>query len=129
MNNDVANVDADPEPHLLIGRSISVLLSYRLLNFDCAFDGIHCTAEIGKDAVARRVEDPTSMRGDQAIDNGPVCGEGAKSANLIAPHEAAVAFDIGCKDRRELSFDPMGFQGSTPPRSSIARPNAISEGL
>jgi hypothetical protein len=52
---------------LLIGRSISVLLSCHLLNFDGAFDGIHGAAEIGKNAVARGVEDPTSMRSDEAI--------------------------------------------------------------
>ena len=129
LNDDVADVDADPKPHLLIGRSIRVLLSYGVLNFDGAFHGIHGAGEIGKNAVARGVEDPTAMRGDQAIDDDPVGREGAKGADLISPHQAAVAFDIRCEDRRELSFDPVGFQGSAPPRSSIAGSDARSEGL
>jgi hypothetical protein len=122
-------VYADPKSHLLIGRSISVLLSYGLLNFDCAFDGIHGAAEIGKNAVARGVEDPTAMRGDQAIDDDPIGREGAQGADLISLHRTAVAFDIGYEDSRELSFDPVGFQRSAPPGTSIARPDARSEGL
>jgi hypothetical protein len=122
-------MDADPKPHLLIGRSISVLASYGLLHFDSTLHGIHGAGEIGKNAIARGVEDPTAMRGDQAIYDDPVGREGAKGANLVTPHEAAVAFDIRCEDRRELSFDPVGFQRSAPPTSSIARPDAISEGL
>jgi hypothetical protein len=69
------------------------------------------------------------MRSDQAIDDAPVGRERAKGAYLISPHETAVAFDIRCEYRRELSFDPMGFQRSAPPRSGIARPDARSEGL
>jgi hypothetical protein len=112
---------------LLIGRSISVLLSYGLLNFDGALHGIHGAGEIGKDAVASSVEDPTAMRGDQAIDDDSVGRESAKSADLILPHQAAIAFDIRCEDRRELSFNPVGFQGSAPPGTSIAPPDARSE--
>jgi hypothetical protein len=108
-------VYADPKPHLIIGRPIRVLLSYGLLNFDCAFHGIHGADEIGKDTVACGVEDPTAMKCDQAIDDGPVRRKGPKRANLIAPHEAAVTLDIGCEDRRQLSFDPVGFQGSVLP--------------
>src|ERR1700747_1341981 len=50
------------------------------------------------------------MRGDQPIDGEPVLGEGAEGADLILPHQAAVALHIGCEDRGELSFDLLGFQ-------------------
>jgi hypothetical protein len=89
----------------------------------------HGAVEIGDETVARGVEDPTAIRGDEPIDNYPVSRERAKGADLIEPHQAAVAFDIRCEDRRELPFYPVGFQGSTPPRSSIRRPHARSEGL
>src|SRR5258708_23978655 len=120
---------ADAEPHLLGGRSIRILLSDRLLNLDGTLHGIHGAGEIGDETVARRVEDPTAMRGDQAIDDEPVGREGAKGADLISAHLEAVTFDIGSEYCRELSFDPVGFQGSAPPWWSIARPDAISEGL
>jgi hypothetical protein len=86
-----------------------------LLNFDCAFHGVHSAGEIGDETVARGVEDPTPMRGDQTIGDGPVGREGAKGANLITPHQAAVAFDIRSEYCGELAFDPVGFQGSTLP--------------
>jgi hypothetical protein len=57
------------------------------------------------------------MQGDQAIDDDPVRRERAERADLIKRHQAAVALDIGCKDRGELPFNGVRFQGSTPPRS------------
>jgi hypothetical protein len=69
------------------------------------------------------------MRGDQPIDYDPVSRERAERADLIEPHQSAVAFDIGGKNCRELSFDGVRFQGSAPPQSSIDLPDARSEGL
>ena len=46
----------------------------------------------------------------EAIDDDSVCGEGAKGADLIEPHQAAVAFDVGGEDRGELPFDRVRFQ-------------------
>jgi hypothetical protein len=115
LHHYIADVDADPKSHLLGIRSIGILLPDGLLNLHGALHGIDGAREIGKNAVASRVEDPTAMRGDQAIDDGPVGRERVERANLILPHEAAVALDIGGKDRGELSFDGVRFQGSAPP--------------
>src|SRR5262249_49851948 len=70
LHDDAADVDADPKPHLLTDRSIRILFGHGPLNFDGTLDGIHRTGEIGDEAVARRGEDPTAMRGDQGIDDG-----------------------------------------------------------
>ena len=110
LNDDVADVDADAEPHVLADRSISILLRYGVLHCDSALHGIHGAGEVSDEAVTRRVEDPTAMRGDEPIDNDPIRGEGAERADLIEPHQSAVAFDVGSEDRGELSFDGMGFQ-------------------
>src|SRR5947209_6569231 len=64
LNNDVADVQSDPEPHLLTGRPIRNPLGYALLHRDSTLHSIHRTGEIGEHAVARRVEDPTAMRGN-----------------------------------------------------------------
>ena len=64
MNDDIADMDADPKPHLLPGRSIGIFLAHGVLNLDSALHGIHSAGEIGDEAIARRVEDPTAMRGD-----------------------------------------------------------------
>ena len=78
LHHDVADVDPDAEPHLLTSRSIRILLGYGLLNLDGTFHSIHGTGEIGDEAVARRVEDPTAMRANQAIDYDPVSRERAE---------------------------------------------------
>src|SRR6516165_2372127 len=123
-------MDADTEAHLLIGSSIRILFGYGLLHHDGTFNGINCAGEIGDEAVARRGEDPAPMRGDQPISDDPVCGEGAERANLVLPHQAAVALDIGGKDRCELSFYGWRFQGlGTSPTASIYRPRVRSEGF
>jgi hypothetical protein len=127
LHYDVADVDANPKPHLLARRSIRILFGDGLLNRDGTLHGIHSTREVSDEAIASSVEDPTPMRGDQAIDDGPVSVENVQGADLILPHEATVAFDIGGEDRRELSFDGVRFQGSAPPRSSIARSGERSE--
>src|SRR5262249_26514536 len=114
LNDDVADMDADPKSHRLISRSIGVLLGYRVLNFDATLHGINGAGEIGDEAIACRVEDPTAMRGDQAIDDDPVSRQGAKGADLIEPHQAAVALDIGGKNCRELPLNGTCFQGSAP---------------
>ena len=110
LNYDVGDVDADPKPHLLTGRSISILLVYGFLHCDSTLHSIHGAGEVSDEAVARGVEDPTAMRGDEPIDDDPIRGEGAKGADLVEPHQSAVTFDIGGEDRGELPFDGMGFQ-------------------
>jgi hypothetical protein len=68
-------MEANTEPHLLIGGSIRVLLAYGVLYGDSTLNGIHGAGEIGNETVARCVEDPASVRGDQAIDDFPVSRE------------------------------------------------------
>ncbi len=112
LHDDVANMDADPEPHLLIDRSIRIRLRDRVLHLNSTLHGINGAGEIGKNAVACRGEDPTAMRGDQPIDDDPVSRERAERADLIEPHQAAVALDIRGEDRGELPLDRVRFQGS-----------------
>jgi hypothetical protein len=77
------------EPHLLTGRSVCILLGDRLLNLDGALHGVYSAGKIGKNAVARSVEDPNAMRGDQPINDDPVGRKSAKGSYLISPHQAA----------------------------------------
>jgi hypothetical protein len=112
-------VDADAEPHLLIGRSLRVLPGHGLLNCDGTLHRIYGAREIDDEAIARCVEDPTSMRGDQVVDDDSVSRESAKSADLISAHEGAVARDIGGENCGKLSFDGSGLQGSASSRARL----------
>ena len=110
----------DAEPHLLTGRSIRILFGYGVLHLNSTLHGIHGAGEIGDEAIPSRVEDPTPMSSDQPIDDDPIRGEGAKGADLISPHETAIALDIGGEDRSKLSFDGVRFQaiGTSPVKYS-----------
>src|ERR1700730_18223767 len=87
-----------------------ILLRNGILSLDGTLHGVDGAGEINDKAVTRGVVDPPAMRGDQAIDDAPICGKGAKGADLILPHQTAVAFDIGGEDPGELSFDRLRFQ-------------------
>jgi len=61
LNDDVADMDADAESHLLMGLFLRILLGYGVLPRDSALHGIDGAGEIGDETVARRGEDPTAM--------------------------------------------------------------------
>jgi len=110
LHYDIADVDADAEPHLFTRRSIQILAHHGVLHCDSTLHGIDGAGEIGDETVARDVEDPTAMRGDQAIDDDPIRGEIAERSNFVESHQAAVRLDIGCEDCGELPFDRVRFQ-------------------
>src|SRR5262249_4016907 len=83
LHDDVADVDADPKPHLLARRSVRILLGDGLLNLDGTFNGVDRTGEVRDEAIARGGEDPAPMRRDQPICDGPVRREGAERADLV----------------------------------------------
>jgi len=78
-------VHPDAEPHLLTGRSIRILPAYGVLHRHSTLHDVDSAGEVSDKAVTRRVEDPTSMRGDEPIDDDPVSSEGAEGADLIEP--------------------------------------------
>jgi len=63
LHHDVADVDANPKPHLPTGRSIRILLCYSVVHYDRTLHAVH----------------------------------GAKGADLVLPHQTAVALDVGCE--------------------------------
>jgi hypothetical protein len=69
------------------------------------------------------------MGGDQPIDDDTVSRKSAKGANLIQPHETAIALDIGGEDRGELPFDGVRFQGLGTSRIEYNLNGRESEGL
>jgi hypothetical protein len=64
LDYDVAHIDAQPELDTPVGGRRRVPLSHARLKFGGATQSIHDTAELDQEAVARRFDEPTVMRGN-----------------------------------------------------------------
>jgi hypothetical protein len=107
LDHYVAQVDADAKLHPPFGRQTLVLRLKCALNLDRALDGIHHAGELGEDAIACRVYEPSVVLLDETIDGLAVRGQSAKCRLFVLPHEAAVAIDVGAEYRGELAFHPV----------------------
>src|SRR5215472_11808529 len=107
LDDDVPEMDADAEAHLLAWGALRVLFVDRFLDFDRAIDCIYRAGKIRHDAVAGGIEDAPMMSGDQSVEDRPMGLECAQRADFVQPHQAAVLGDVGRKDYRELSFDDL----------------------
>jgi hypothetical protein len=105
FENDVADIDANPEAHPPPFRLTFVRLPKRRLDFDCAAHCIKNAPEFGEYAIAGGVGDPTSMTRDELVDNSAAGGQRGHCRFFVAVHQAAVAPDIGGKDCRKASLE------------------------
>ena len=103
-------MDADAEPHRLADGAVLVLCCDRRLDRDGALDRVDGAGEIGDHAVPGGVEDPATVRSNQAIDDHPASLEPTPRADLVQLHQAAVLGNVGGKDHRQLSFDYLAFR-------------------
>ena len=67
IKNDVTDMDADAKFDPLIRRHGDVLLSHTALNFNRIAHRIDCACEFDQHAVAGRLDDAASMRGDCGV--------------------------------------------------------------
>jgi len=115
-DDDVAEVDADPEYDLLFLGRPSIALSHPPLHRNRASDGLNDTRKFYQDAVAGRLDDAALMFGDLRVDKFPAMGsEPGKSASLVLAHQPRVSDDIGRENGRESALDPLTAQ-RFPPR-------------
>jgi hypothetical protein len=103
LDEDIANMRADAEAHWLTHCSGGVFFDDGSLNRDRTLDGVDRIGEVGDDTVPGAAEDALAMGGDQLVEDDATGGEPAQGADLVPPHQPAVACDIGRKDRRELA--------------------------
>jgi hypothetical protein len=68
IDNDVAEIDADPKPDALLVGHFGVAVDHRSLDFRSAADGVHHARELHQHAVTRRFHDPTVVLIDLRID-------------------------------------------------------------
>ncbi len=67
LDHDVAQIDANTEQHLPIGRQLFVAGAQRLLNFQRGAHRFDRAGEFGQDAIARRIGDAAAVQRDNRI--------------------------------------------------------------
>src|SRR6516162_707553 len=110
LDDDVAEVDADPEGDPFLLRCRGIALDHRSLHGERAGDRLDHARELDQQAVAGRLDDSAVVPGYHWIDQLSAMGvEPRERAFLVLAHQPAVAGDIGREDRRQPALDPLPF--------------------
>ena len=121
VDDHIAEMDADAEPHRSSFGIPRCVRSDRILYCYCALHGGDCAGEIRHHAVAGGMKDAAAMLRDQRVDDAASRLQPRNRADLVERHQPAVADDIGGKNRRELAFDRLDRHGpASSPTGSIA---------
>ena len=102
VDDDVADVNADPvAQRVSLGRAVAAL-RHRRLDRDAALDGVYGGAELDQKPVASRFHDAAAVLGDRRIDQASARDrlQTRKRGALALAHEPRVADDVGGHDRR-----------------------------
>src|SRR3954454_10082819 len=95
INDDIADVDADPEIDPHCRGDIGVLRRHAALDFDRTARRVHRTRKLDQHAIAGGLDDAATMRSDRGIDNDlSSCLQPSQRAFLVSAHETAVTGDI-----------------------------------
>ena len=105
----VAEIDPDAKLHLAAGRKRVVARLERLLDFDRAAHGFDGAREFGEHRIARGAHDAPAVKGNDSVDDGPVCGQHTYRAFLVVPHLAAVPDSIGSENASQATLDVQRF--------------------
>src|SRR5262249_33948058 len=98
---NVSKVYADAKLHLTARFYAGIALGHCLLYRNRTLDRVNDARELCKDAVASRVDDPTTVSGDHWQYDGLVRLEVTDGRLLVGAHQRAVACDVGRDDRRQ----------------------------
>jgi hypothetical protein len=106
VKDDITLVDANAKLQATRRVVGGVALSHRPLNCEGSLHGIHGTLKLSQDAIARRVDHPSSMFADQREHDSLMPLEIANSRFLVRTHDGAVAGNVGGEYGSKLSsFD------------------------
>src|SRR5271169_4570702 len=103
LGHNVADIDADPEAHLLLFQFAFIRPLKHLLDLDRTVHRVDYTHKFGEHTIARGVRDPASIPPDQLVDYSAMGGQCHQRRFFVAVHQSAVALDIGSEDRSKMS--------------------------
>ena len=99
LDDNVAEVDADPERDSLGFGHRVVTRRHRLLDFGGALNGVDDARELSEGAIAHQLDDAAAVLGELGLDQLPaVTLQPLESAELVLAHEAAVADHVSGED-------------------------------
>ena len=100
VDDDVPDVDADPQFDPLILRHRGILLGHFTLDFNGTAHRIHGTGKFDQHTVARGLDDPPAMLGNGGVNESlPDRLQAGQRALLIDAHQAAISSDV-CRQHR-----------------------------
>ena len=105
FDDHIADMDADPEKHRLFFGQIALSLPRA-----CCTATAHRTASTALAKSATMLSPAVlkirpAMYADQPVEDPARGFEPSQRADLVPPHQPAVAGDVGGENRRELAFD------------------------
>ena len=104
INDDVAEVDTNPELEALYGRPRLIVWPHRPLHINCATERGVRAGELEQHPVARGLDDPAAMLGNLRIDYALTnLSQTSERAGVVPFHVPAEADHIGDQDRGELA--------------------------
>src|SRR5271169_4131359 len=113
VNDDIADVNSDPECDRFVIASIEVCLSHRALKLDCRVKRIDDTCELNQRAITNQLDESTAVvRQNRFKPLGPVLGQHRESSALVALHEPRVTDNIQRNYGRQ--FSPLSCQSNCP---------------
>ena len=113
LDDDIAEVDADPHVDAAVLAHPVVALGHPALQVDGARHRVDDAAELGQKAVAHQLEDAAVVLLDRRLEQLPaVRSEPLKRAGFVLLHEAAVADDVGGENGGEPAFYGQSLQPS-----------------
>jgi hypothetical protein len=104
LDDHVAEIDPDSEPHSASVRQGGVPGLQLTLDVDGALDGVDDTHEFRQHVVAGRVHHTAAVLRDRRRHHPAILGDRADGGGLIVAHEAAIAFDVGAQNRRKFAL-------------------------
>ena len=112
VENDVADVNANPEFDPFVLRHGGIPFGHAALDFNSTAHRIHGAGKLDQHAVAGGLHDPAAVGGDRGVDEGLSDRfEPSQRAFLIGSHEPAVPGDIRRQHRCQSSFHVLAGQG------------------
>ena len=108
LDDDVADIDPDPELDRIGFGATGIVLPKLSLNFDRAGDSVHGAREFHQRAVAHKLDDTAGMGGNRRVDQLTPQGiQTGKSPGLVDTHEARVTDHVGRQDCCEPPLEAL----------------------